>query len=340
MKKIFSLTSFIVFLFLAVPAFSQENAAGKWNFSLEGKFGARLGVYDEIVWADRTSDGLRYKESELNYELAPVFYTGFDFCASTKRIELKFLSKFFVPQRSGALKDSDWQNDAWCSNGDIYTKTDYSEHSLSLNSIFAGIAGYDFEIQGGYKFYPTNFFTLTPLLSFFVQCMNFQAAGGIGWYGNYNSERNRIASYADVTSRTVFEFGSSPVIEYKVYNMFLWTGVRADFNILSNFSLSLASEVSLLSILLDFDRHLTNKRDFKEVAFSGFFAFRQTIRTEIKLQDNLSFCQACSFLITRESDGTMYWKKSEEGDYKKILNAGGGNQIVSLDLELSLKISW
>ena len=340
-------TTAIFFLCAAAPIFAQNTpnaeptqARAAWKFSLEGSFGARVGAYNEIVWAKKKSDGERYKQSELNYELAPIFYTGLNFRAAYKRLEIKFLSKFFYSQKSGTLTDSDWQNDAYLGNGDIHTKTDYSAHSLYLNPQFAGIAGYDIEAQTEYKFHPTNFLTLAPLFSFNAQCMNFRARGGTGWYGQYDKKRDHIPPYTDQSSRLVVDFGTEPVLDYQVYNMFFWTGLRAEFEIFSWMRVSLASEISPLSILLDFDQHLTTHRDFKELAFSAFFAFRQSVRTEFKIQENFLICQSFIFLLTGESEGSMYLKRSSESEYTKISANTGGNKMTYIDVELSAKILW
>ena len=350
MKKRAAFFAIIVFsLLAAAPLLAQENSGlensadkKNWSFSLEPKIGARIGVCDEIVWAKRKSDGERYKQSELNYQLNPAIYVGADFCASYKKLELKLLSKFFFSQKTGTLKDSDWQNDSICANGDIDTKTDYSEHSLYLAPQFAGIAGFDMEFQADLKFRPANFLTLAPLVSVNAQCLNFRAKGGMGWYGTYDKDRRSISSCSDPSSNMTYFFGDRAVLEYQVYNFFVWTGIRADFKVNSSLSVSLASELSPLSALLDFDKHLTNNRQFKEFSLSSCFAFRQTIKTQIFVNQNLSFCQACSFIFTGESEGSMYIKNSNESSYSKVNknSGGGGNQFICLDLELSAKIAW
>ena len=328
----------------AEPSPVEETTDGAkssaWKFELETRFGARVGVYDEIVWASRKIDGQRYKRSELNYELTPAFYVGFDVSVSYKRFELKLAHKVFFSQECGTLTDSDWQNDDFCSNGDIYTQTDWSEHKLFLSSNYGGFAGFDIEAQGSYKFYPVEFLTLAPLVSFNAQHMGFEAKGGVGRYGLYDASKRRIASYCDPVSSMVSIFEDKPVVRYDVFNLFLWTGVRAEFKINSWLNVNLASEIAPVSLFFDFDQHLSNDRDFKEFAFSAFYAFRQTIKTEFKIKKNLSICQTCVFLFTGECEGSMYYKHSSEDSYSKLMNNTGGGQTIFLDLELSAKIKW
>ena len=338
----------LAILFLAsvfcAPLLAQENSSPAkkrdWSFSAQGKFGTRLAAYKEIVWAKRKFDDERYKLSELIYEVMPAFYTGLDLSVSYKRFSLSFLNKLFFSGKTGTLKDSDWRNDDFCSNGDTFTKTDYSEHSLYLSDKYAVLAGYDLELQADFKFHPTRFLTLAPLISVNAQWMTFSAQDGTGWYGNYDKNARRIMPSSNVFSRIVYSFDGQKVLDYDVYNFFLWTGIRADFSIRSWLNISLSTEISPVSFFMDFDKHLTNERDFKENALSLCYAFRQTVKAEFKIKENLSICQTCVFVMSGESEGAMYYKKSTEEDYTRLLNNTGGGQIIYLDLELSAKFSW
>lgn len=347
-KPIFFLATVSLSFCFLEPLFAQnvQNGASSGkktnalSFSIEAKAGARLGVYDEIVWAKKSTNGERYKESELNYQTLPVFYAGIDFAVSYKRLNLSLLSKFFFAQKSGTLKDSDWRNDAYCKNGDTSTKTDYSEHDLFLLDKAAGIAGYDIELESGLEFHPARFLTLEPLFSFNAQYMSFSAKNGMGWYGLYDSKNNSIASYDSAGSSHVYNFDGKTVLEYEVYNLFFWTGLRAKFDALSWLRVELASEVAPFSIFLDFDRHLTNHGDYKEISCSAFYAFRQTVKAEFKIKKWLSICQKSSFVFSGPSEGEMQYKKSEDSSYSKVANNSGGGALIALDLELSVKFSW
>lgn len=347
MKKRAAFFAIIIFSLLgAAPVFAQENLSQKnsapkknWSFSFEPKAGARIGACKEIVWARRSFDGERYKESELVYELLPAFYAGADFSVAYKNFGINFLSKIFFAQKSGTLKDSDWANDAFCSNGDTVTKTDYSEHQLVLAELVPAIAGFDLELQTEYKFRITDFFALSPLVSFNAQCLNFTASNGTGWYGDYIKGQNRRASCADPGARVVYDFRGLNVLEYKVYNLFLWAGLRASFYPARWAAFHLASEVSPFSMLFDFDSHLTNKRDFKEIAYSNFLAFRQTVKAEFRIADNCWICQRFALIFTGQSEGSMYVKDQYDSDYNLLSNNAGGAQMSCVDIEISFKFA-
>ena len=320
-----------------VPTFAQDDRGqivDGWAFSVEPIFGARLGQCKEIVWGKSKTAG-NYKLSELIYDITPAWYYGLDAQIQYKRFGVNLLSKFFIPSKSGRMTDSDWRNDADRNNGDTSTKTDYSEHDLFLG-LNGGIGGYDLELQTDFRFYPTSFLTLAPLLSFNAQYLIFRAKNGIGYYGKETV--SKIYPYDDASHRTVYDYDGMSVIDYDVYNFFIWTGLRADFLPCSWAKISLASEVAVFSIMLDFDNHIPRKINFLDIAYSAFHAFRQTLKSEFKIKKFFSICQKTVFLITGESKGTEYSKMKGDSSYKNVGQAGG--QLMYVDLELSLKFSW
>lgn len=340
-KRIFFATIIILAL---IPAhfFGQDERGQKtegWAFSVEPVFGARLGQCKEILWNKQSSGGY-YKISELVYDIFPAWYFGVNAGMRYKRFGLNFYSKFFVPEKCGQLTDSDWQNDAKYGNGDTTTKTDYSEHTLLLQANAGGMAGFDLELQADYKFYPTDFLTLSPLLSFNAQYISFHAKDGMGYYGKKDDRKRIIYPYDDIDHRNVEDFNGKPVINYDVYNLFLWSGVKADFFPCNWAVISLASELALYSIMFDYDYHITNGKYFFDITNSILFAFRQTIKAELKVKKNLFICQKTVFLFTGQSEGKSYAKLKKDDAYKQNVNSKAGGQMICVDLELSLKFSW
>ena len=314
--------------------------AAQWTFSAEQTFGARLGQCKEILWRKKSSSEDYYKLSELDYDILPALYLGANICAQTKNFEIKFLSKFFLPLKCGNLRDSDWLNDLAYGNGDTATKTDYSIHSLALKPTNAGLVGYDLELQAAGRFYPTNFLILSPVVSINAQYMSFRAKNGIGYYGNYNSITRTRESWSNILRRTIVDYEGKEIIDYEIYNFFLWTGIQASFMPADWITLSLASEVAALSCFFDFDHHITNDKFFFDVALSSFCAFRQSVKAEFKIKKFFSLCQTTTFMITGESHGSIYAKTSAEKKYKEISYTQAGSQTIYVDLELSAKFSW
>ncbi|MBR5965776.1 MAG: omptin family outer membrane protease [Treponema sp.] len=327
-----------IFLTLCAAAPLSAQKSNGWKFNVEPVFGARLGFFKEIVWREKSTGG-KYRLSQLDYDLLPAWYAGLNVGAQYKRFELNLLSKFFIPGKSGNLEDSDWQNDALYSDGDTSTKTDFSRHTLFLKSN-GGLPGYELELAAAFDFYPTSSITLAPLLSFDAQYMSFKAKDGTGWYGKYNSATKKRAPYSDTSNREVVSFDGRDVLNYEVYNLFAWTGIRADFAPTSCVKLTLASEVALFWAMIDFDHHLTNQKQFIDITYSAFYAFRQTFKAEFKIKDFFSLCQKTSVLFTGESEGETYIRTGDSGDYKKSSNSKSGSQLVCVDLELSVKFYW
>lgn len=334
-KKLRFFAAFILSLSASLPVF-----AAKWTFNAEPTFGVRLGQCKEILWRKKSSSEEYFRLSELNYDILPALYLGANIGAQTKNFEIKFLSKFFLPVRCGNIRDSDWLNDLAYNNGDTLTKTDYSIHSLELKATNAGLVGYDLELQAAGKFYPTSFLILSPVVSINAQYMSFSAKNGIGYYGNYNSITRTRESWSNIFRRTIVEYEGKEIIDYEIYNFFLWTGIQACFMPADWITLSLTSEVAMLSCFFDFDHHKTNDKHFFDIGFSSFRAFRQSVKAEFKIKKVFSLCQTTTFMFTGESHGTIYAKTIVDDSYKQISNTEAGSQMIYVDLQLSAKFSW
>lgn len=318
----------------AVPSAAKEapQKVDGWQFTAEPLFGARVGQCKEIVWSNKSSGG-KYLLSELVYDMLPAWYVGANVGARYKRFELNFLSKFFLPSKTGHLEDSDWQN-----LSDHSMKTDFSRHTLFLKSS-GGLPGYEFELASAFNFYPTSFLTLAPTLSFDAQYMSFKAKDGTGWYG-WHMPKPKLYPYDDPDHRDITNYDGENVIDYELYNLFIWTGLRADFAPTSKIKLTLASELALFWAMIDFDRHLTNHKNFIDITYSAFYAFRQTFKAEFKIKKFFSVCQKTSVLFTGKSEGESYIKAGDSGDYKKSSDSKSGAQTICVDLELSAKFTW
>ena len=324
-------------VFFVLPLFANDGnpqMTEGWNFNASLTSGVRLGNYNEIVWYNRSTGG-RYKLSELNWDLKPAWYIGADFLMGYGRLELNMFSKFFFPGKSGTLKDSDWQNDYKFVNGDTSTKTNYSESDCRLDSTGAGFAGYDLELQAAVKLYPARFLTLRPLLSFNAQFMNFNCRNGTAWYGDTTTP---YSSY-DSSNARVIDLDGRDLIDYSVHNLFVWTGLRADFIPYKGITVSLSSEVALLWYFKDSDHHKIREGDsgtyFEETAVSSFYAFRQKVDFEIAFTKIFALGADFAFVFTGESIGSSTTKTGSRVTYGE-----GGGQLVYFDLGISAKFRW
>ncbi len=348
MKKIFAGLLGFAFVFSSyaensnVTPFYKKTSlqkTGGWHFSVEGLAGARLGVYNEIVWGDAL-DGSRYKLSELNWELKPAWYLGSKVSGGYKAFELNFSGKFFLPGRSGKMTDSDWNNGSY--NNDTLTKTNISWHDNYLAASSGGFAGYDMEIGSCYKFFPTDFLTLRPLLSFNAQYMKFAGKDGYARYGNdveTDSSPDAPGPYYsyDSEGHVTEKSFSGNVILYDMYNFFIWTGIQADFILMRGITISLASEIAPFAFFLDYDYHCLRNLWFKDTASYAFLAFRQKIGADFRITDKFSCGMNCVFVVNSESVGKAYYKEIKS-DYTK--KGQGGGQITYCDIGITAKFVW
>ena len=136
------------------------------------------------------------------------------------------------------------------------------------------------------------------------------------------------------------EYEGKEIIDYEIYNFFLWTGIQACFMPADWITLSLTSEVAMLSCFFDFDHHKTNDKHFIDIGLSSFRAFRQSVKAEFKIKKVFSLCQTTTFMFTGESHGTIYAKTIVDDSYKQISNTEAGSQTIYVDLQLSSNFSW
>ena len=311
-----------------------------WNFAIEPIFGMRFGKEGEIVWAKNSRNGKRYKLSELEWEYTPAWYLGGKIFANYKRFEITSTSKFFMPTHCGTIKDSDWLQDAYYGTGNTSVKTNYSESENHISSAF------DFELSFAFKFYPTHFLTLRPKISASYQRMKFNAVGGTLWYGHdingvaFNDENSYKGAYysydSDEASIAKIKDGTT-AIQYDTRNIYVWTGIQADFIPTKKIVLSLALEAAPFVYMLSYDSHILTKNSYKQRSISAFLAVRQSFNATFNFTDFISVSLNFNGVFTGETEGPNFLKESTMS-YTKIANNAGGYSMY-FDAGISIKFS-
>ncbi|MCM1221829.1 MAG: omptin family outer membrane protease [Lachnospiraceae bacterium] len=312
-----------------------------WSFGIEPIFGIRFGKEGEIVWAKNSRNGKRYKLSELEWEYTPAWYLGGKIFANYKRFEVTSISKFFMPTHCGTIKDSDWLQDAYYGTGNTSIKTNYSESENHINTAF------DLELSFAFKFYPTHFLTLRPKISASYQRMKFSAVGGTLWYGRdvnavpFNQDGYKGAYYSwdsgeGKASIAKINDGTT-AIKYDTRNIYLWTGVQADFIPTKKIVLSLALEVAPLVYMLSYDSHILTKSDYKQHSISAFLAMRPSFNAVFSFNDFISVALNFNGVFTRETEGPNFIKENTMS-YTKIANNAGGYSMY-FDAGISIRFS-
>lgn len=304
-----------------------------WNFSVEPIFGARFGKEGEIVWAQNSRNGEKYKLSELEWQYTPALYAGAKIEGGYKRFEISFASIFFFPTSFGTMKDSDWNQDNGYQTGNTSIKTNYSESENKIKN------GFELELSFAFKFYPTNFLTLRPKISLSYQQMEFDAIGGKYWYGkndHKNGTNNSYYSYNDPENSTSGTFQNKSVIKYNLQNIYLWTGIQADFLPTNKILFSLATEAAPIVYMNSCDQHILRNMVFRNISLSTFFAVRQSARAQFNLKNNFSLALNFCGMLTGETTGVTYEKKNGENFYKKYDDSSGAYSLF-FDIGISAK---
>lgn len=335
MKRI----GFAIFVFLAaLCAYSagQENPQRTpgWNFGVEGIFGARFGKEGEIVWGRNSKNGEKYKLSELEWGYAPALYAGAKIDSGYKRFELSFSSIFFLPITCGTMKDSDWNQDNGYKTGNTSIKTNYSESDNKISN------GFELELSFAFKFYPTNFLTLRPKLSVSYQRMEFDAMGGTLWYGNPKDTNSKGSYYPynDPAHSYSQKLSYESVITYSLQNVYLWTGIQADFLPARNIVLSLTTEAAPIAYMNSYDHHVVKHMVYKNESLSAFFAVRQSARAQFTINDTVSIALDLRGMLTGETVGVTYEKRQGESTYKKFADSSGAYSLF-FDIGISAKFT-
>lgn len=310
-----------------------------WNFGIEPIFGIRFGKEGEIVWANNSKDGERYKLSELEWEYTPAWYLGGKIFANYKRFEVSSISKFFMPTHCGTMKDSDWLQDSYYGTGNTSIKTNYSESENHIHEAF------DLELSFAFKFYPTYFLTLRPKISASYQRMKFRAIGGTLWYGhdengvafNQNSYKGSYHSYdSEYATMATIEDGTT-VIKYDTRNIYLWTGIQADFIPNKKIVLSLALEAAPILYMLSYDSHTLREIDYKQFSISAFFAVRPSFNAIFSFNDFISLALNFCGVFTGMTEGPNFLKENAI-TYTEIYNSAGGYSMY-FDAGISIRFS-
>ena len=122
---------------------TQNLAARDWSISVTPIFSVGFGTIGEYVYIKDVS-GTNKKISELDWDVKPSLQYGGRVGVSWKALAVSGFAFGAVPMRSGAMKDSDWDE-----NG---IKNIFSVHENALAS------SYSFGGRIAYTFKPLDFF--------------------------------------------------------------------------------------------------------------------------------------------------------------------------------------
>ncbi|WP_296322218.1 hypothetical protein [Treponema sp. UBA3813] len=338
MKKCLSV---LIFAFLSFSTFAVS--LDDFSLSVEPLFGMKYGQIDEYVFLKK-SNFSNDKLSELNWEIQPEWYYGFNIHGGLKQFFVETGLKFGVSGKTGQMMDSDWFNAQTSSMphgvsskkaaGHDY-KTHYSEHDNNLD--------YDinFNIKGGYEFRIFEIFGIKPSLSYDYQNIKFTGRNGKGWYG---LGRNRkfydlyeyYAAYDDTANQYSQEF-SGRVITYQRELSLFWLGSDFSVDLPLHFSVTAGFFFAPYVYAVSYDCHLTTNIDYADLTKGSFSAFKWNLGATYNITPKHSVSLNAEYLYMRVLRGKDYFKQASSNTYKESSEADGGAGAKYFNLTLSYK---
>ncbi len=320
--------SIFFLILLTVFSVGAENGSA-WNFSLEPMLGIKNGLVQEYVFQKNcpySDDTL----SRLDWDMKNIWYMGLKATGGWNRITTSAYFTVAIPNNSGSMEDSDWQNVTATGLNAYQYKTNYSESDNYLNY------NYSFGIQGGYTFKPLSFLDLLPFIGLDYDCFKFTAKDGDYWYGNYNSTGKYYYQYKSSNSKSGSISGD--VITYRRETYLTWVGLSGTFYLPNNFSILLEAKVAPYVYTWSEDNHLLRSINFVDICDDYFAAAKCGLGVSYKISKRNAISLNSSFLYIKEHRGSDYYKKENSATWKTSSTEGGASQW-NLDFSLSWKIS-
>lgn len=336
MKKFLLLISFIfcfsVFAEDGISKSADNDDKNFFNFTIEPLFGTRIGRFGEQVYSKNSKTGEQYKLSELFYNFSPALYTGFKTDFKFSNFHLLVGTKIFFPLRSGKMGDSDWCQDAGYGTGNTSLKTNYSEHENYLKTSF----NLDAAIK--YDFHPTDWMTLSPVISLLYEQITFSAKNGTCWYGNkLNSSDNDnyyFYSYEDTSHRTISNcYGE--IVQLRRKDFYTWIGLDALFTT-QDLRWNFFCGIYIAPYIYTHGEDDHYMRDFYyiDTTASLFYAGKTETFVKYNFSNTKSIKLSSSFLFTGSMKGTEIYKNSRNAPYQKGSGTIGATSMY-VDIQLS-----
>lgn len=334
MKKFLLLISFLfcfsVFAEDGISKSADNDDTNFFNFTIEPLFGTRIGRFGEQVYSKNSKTGEQYKLSELFYNFSPALYTGLDSDFKFRNFHISLGFKYFVPMKSGLMRDSDWQQDSLYNTGNTIIKTNYSEHENYIRY------GLNFEASVKYDFHPLTWLTLSPAISFSYENFIFSAMNGIAWYGNdknNNPENSGYYSYDDINHRHVIPFNGE-VIQLRRKDYYAWIGFETSCKSSSRWNILCGIYVAPFIYTHGEDDHYYGPRYHIDTTASIFYAAKTKLYIQYNFTDKISLKLSNTLLFTGNMQGNELKSSSKSGPYQNQRTVIGATSFYS-DIQLS-----
>ena len=285
----------IVFLFARI---TQNLAAKDWSISVMPIFSVGFGTLGEYVYI-KDASGTDKKISELDWDVKPSLQYGGRVGVSWKALAVSGFAFGAVPMRSGAMKDSDWDE-----NG---IKNIFSVHENALAS------SYSFGGRIACTFKPLDFFSISPFIGTDYVYISLEARNGRAWDG-----RDAGVSWDHPAAKQYKTKG----IDYMREEVCTHTGISFDIKI-NKFLFSLSIALSPYTYMQSLDRH-HGRGYYIDIMHGWFSVYRFGTEAAYIFNKNISLSIALSWTFTRIIKGATYHSSRITGPWYKIDDTEGG----------------
>ena len=318
----------VILVTLAAPAFS-----GDVTLTASAGTGVMYGLARELVYSTSAFNGNTYLESELDWDIKPLFYTKAALALSTPQGFAASLDvQMGIPAKTGISTDSDWLNYNY--NGD-QSKTNY----LHMDCITERAILLDAQV--GWEFPLASWLSLQPYAAF--QFMDFKWTGRDGyfqyppnWFGGGASKPYPPAS----TQPRINEAGVG--IIYEQTYLIPAAGLTAKFRAGDDFRISASCSFSPLVFCNDLDNHVLGQvtHDFYDYTRGGIL-LEPKVSMEWQVSGRVQISLDVSYLHIEGLHGDTYQVTTgigQDPNQVAVPSSGAGAAFDALDA--SLNISW
>ena len=303
LTRIFKRTAVILFL---IFAFAGKICAFEiFQFSVAPKYALQNGQLNEYVICPNG-----HVESELNWPLEQISLLGFNASLGWEMFLLETDCLWGIPKASGTMLDSDWLN-----SSDLSMKTNYSESSNSLDSLC------NLKLKLGVNIKTWDFLHIIPYAGVSYSRMAFTANGGTYWYGRpsdtglsdyvpYNSSDAKTGSFDSL--------GDVITYEREMFNYNI--GVKARYNFLTRFTVSIDFSASAFSQINSIDHHIITSYYYLDQMQGWFKCFDFAAEADVKIWRGLSAGLSFDMTIINQIQGIDYVKTGTSTTYNRGTN--------------------
>jgi outer membrane protease len=318
----------VILVTLAAPAFSDDV-----TLTASAGTGVMYGLARELVYSISAFNGTTYLESELDWDIKPLYYTKAALSLGTPQGFVASLAvQMGIPAKTGTSTDSDWLN------YDKYGDTSLTNY-LHMDCITERAILLDAQV--GWEFPLASWLSLQPYAAF--QFMDFKWTGRDGyfqyppnWFGG-----GATPPYPPASTQPKANEAGVGIIYEQTY-MIPAAGFTAKFRAGDGFNISASFSFSPIVFCNDLDNHMLGyvTHDFYDYTRGGILV-EPKVSLEWQVSGRVRFSLDVSYLHIEGLNGDTYKVTTgigQDPNQAAVQSSGAGAAFDALDA--SLNITW